>query len=134
LGETVTFIYDLTSPRVSVLSPEQNAYSTSDLGLSFNVNEEFNQTKYSLDGGKNVTISGNTTLTNMPYGQHNIKVYAWDQAGNVGASETVNFNVAVPFSTLTLVIIVIVSAFAIGAGLLVYFEGRKRQRTSSAAK
>ncbi len=125
-SETVTFIYDLTSPCVSILSPEQNTYSTSDVMLSFTVNEESNQTEYSLDGKENVTISGNTTLTNLPTGQHSITVYAMDRAGNVGASEAVNFTVAIPFSKVTIVAIALVAIFGISAGSLLYRRKRKR--------
>jgi hypothetical protein len=46
---------------------------------------------YSLDGKANVTIAGNSTLTNLPDGSHSLVVYANDTAGNMGKSETIFF-------------------------------------------
>ena len=74
-----------------------------------------------------MTINGNTTLTDLPNGYHNITVYATDEAGNTGASETVYFSVEVPepfpISTIAAVSVAIVAVT--GAGLLIYFRRRK---------
>lgn len=48
---------------------------------------------YSLDGEANVTITGNTTLTNVSYGIHSIRVYTNDTSGNMGSSDIVYFTV-----------------------------------------
>jgi hypothetical protein len=56
---------------------------------------------------------------------HNVTVYACDSAGNIGASDTIHFNVEVPFPT-TLVIASIASAAVMGIGLLVYYKKRGR--------
>ncbi len=64
--------------------------------LNFTLNETASCIAYSLDGDENVTIEGNTTLYGISAGLHSLTVYAWDSAGNVGASETVGFTVAVP--------------------------------------
>ena len=79
---------------------------------------------YCLDGQKNVTITGNTTLTGLPNGYHNVIVYAMDKAGNAGASEIVYFSVDVPVPT-TMVVAPIASVLFVGGGLLVYFKKRK---------
>jgi hypothetical protein len=54
-----------------------------------------------------------------------LTVYAKDEAGNVGASETILFTVNVPFPT-TLVIASVSTVAVVGIGLLVYFKKRKR--------
>jgi hypothetical protein len=41
-----------------------------------------------------MTIAGNTTLTGLSAGAHSVTVYAWDIAGNIGASQTIDFTVA----------------------------------------
>jgi predicted phage tail protein len=46
---------------------------------------------YQIDNGRNVTISGNTTLT-LPEGRHNMTVYAADANYNNGASNIVFFS------------------------------------------
>ncbi len=87
------------------------------------MDEPFSQAAYSLDGQANVTVAGNTTLTGVSGGEHTLKAYAWDEWGNVGASESVTFTVtAFPKA---LVVVVLVSAVAVGAGLLLYFKKRK---------
>jgi hypothetical protein len=69
---------------------------TPNISLNFTVNETVTQISYVLDGKENVTVASNTILTNLPYGEHNVTVYATDIAGNVGSSETVIFTVAKP--------------------------------------
>ena len=91
---------------------------------------------YSLDGKDNASISGNTTLTGLANGNHNVTIYATDEAGNTGASETLSFNVNVPepetktepfpFVPVAAAAIV-VAAVIVAAGVLLYFKKRKRQ-------
>jgi hypothetical protein len=77
-----------------------------------------------LDGQEKENIAGNTTLTNLPYGEHNVTVYAIDMAGNIGTSETIYFSVEGPFPT-TMVIALAGSVAVLGAGLAVYFKRRR---------
>jgi hypothetical protein len=122
--ETVNFRIDSVPPEVVLLSLENKTYYTSDVPLNFIVSEPDTQVAYSLDGGENVTTVGNTTLTNLPSGEHSVTVYAEDIAGNVGFSETIRFNIE-PFPT-TLVIASVITVAVAGAGLTVYFKKRKR--------
>ena len=121
---------DRTAPTITVLSPENKTYTASNVSLTFTVNEPVSEMAYSLDGAENVTVAGNVTLAGLPRGVHNVTVYARDQAGNAGASETVGFAVDVPepepFPLLPAAFTASVIAAAIGAGLLVYFKKRKR--------
>jgi len=57
-------------------------------------------------------------------GEHNLTVYATDEAGNMGASETIYFSVAEPFPT-TLVMASVITVSVAGIALLVYFKKRK---------
>jgi hypothetical protein len=124
-SNTVYFTVDTTSPWITILSLENQTYYTSNVPLNFTVNEVNSQISYSLDGLDNVTISGNTTLTELPNGDHNITVYATDQCGNTGASETIYFTIIEPFPTMLAVASVAMIA-VVGVGLLVYFKKRKR--------
>jgi hypothetical protein len=123
----VNFTIDTTPPSVLILSPEASTYDTPDVPLNFTVNESVSQVTYSLDGQKNVTVSGNMTLTELSDGAHNITVYAWDDAGNIGASETVHFSIKQPeaFPTLLIVAIVVIVA-VVCVLLLIYFRRRRR--------
>jgi hypothetical protein len=120
----VRFTIDTTPPEVSILSPENKTYYSPEIQLDCTVSEE-SLILHSLDGQENVTVAGNTTLTNLPYGEHNVTVYATDMAGNTGTSETIYFTVEEPFPT-TMVIALGAPMAILGAGLAVYFKKRKR--------
>ena len=118
-------------PIVSFLSFENKTFVASDVPLNFTVNQEVSKIVYCFDGQGNVTTNGNTTLTGLPNGEHNVTVYATDDTGNTGASETVVFNVDVPeppepFPTALMATASGVSVAITGMGLLVYFKKRKR--------
>jgi hypothetical protein len=127
-SSTIAFTVDITSPNVSVLESKNTRYTKSEVPLSFTVNEAISKISYVLDGQGNVTIDGNATLTGLPNGMHNVTVYAWDAAGNVGSSETVTFTVAKPepFPAAPVAVASAASVGVAGVGLLLYFRKRKR--------
>ncbi len=123
---SVFFIIDTICPNVSILSVQNKTYKTPDITLNFKVDEPVLQTSYSLDGQGNVTIAGNITLNGLSNRVHNVTVYVTDNAGNVGTSETIYFNVEVPVPIPTTIVIApIASVAVVGVGLLVYFKKRK---------
>jgi YVTN family beta-propeller protein/parallel beta-helix repeat protein len=116
-----------TPPQISLLSPTNMKYNESSVPLVFTVDRSVNWVGYSLDGLKNVTVTGNITLTELSSGLHRITVYANDTFGNMGASQTVNFTVVLPqpFPTATVAAASGGSALVVVvAGLLVYFRKR----------
>jgi hypothetical protein len=123
-SEMVYFTVDTALPSISILSPENKTYDTTDTPLTFTVNETTSWMGYSLDGQANVTVTGNTTLTGLSDGSHRLKVHAKDTAGNTGASETIYFSIE-PFP-YTLVVAAIVLIAVIGVGLLLYFVKVKK--------
>lgn len=110
-----------TLPSISILSPENKTYDTTDIPLTFTVTETVSWIGYSLDGQANVTITGNKTITGLPYGSHSLVVYAIDIAGNPGTSETIYFRIKTqqsePFATwvvaAVVAIIVIIAVAAV---------------------
>ena len=117
-------------PSLRILSPENKIYDTGNIQLNFTVNEFVSQIIYSLDGKENVTISGNTTLTGLANGDHNLTIYAKDEAGNVGTSEITYFRIDVPFPTILVIAASGASGAVVGIGLLVYFTHVKRSKRS----
>jgi hypothetical protein len=120
------FTIDTIAPNISLLSPENKVYNVSDLSLNFTVNDPLSQVSYCLDGQTNVSIIGNITLESLPYGEHNVTVYATDNVGNIG-SQTVFFIIlepSKPFPT-TLVVASAIIVAVVGIGLLIYFKKRK---------
>jgi len=129
-SNTQTITIDTIPPNITLLSPQEGKFSTSDVPLDFAVDEPVSQAAYSLDGAGNVTVTGNTTLSGLSVGEHNLNVYAWDAAGNVGSSENLVFTITEQ-ETITPLSIVLVAAAAGAvavavAGLLFYLRKRKR--------
>jgi parallel beta-helix repeat protein len=82
---------DTTPPMINILSPQNTTYTTGSVPLTFTVNEATSWIGYSLDNHANVPITGNTTLTGLTLGPHNVIVYANDIHGNTGSSNKVYF-------------------------------------------
>jgi hypothetical protein len=129
---------DLSSPKITNLSIENQTYNTTNVPINFTVDENISQAAYSLDGQANVTVAGNSTLTGLTLGTHNITVYVWDDSGKVGASQNVNFNVAnissaqiersEPFPVSTVIAVSI--SFMVGVALTFLFFFRKNTNES----
>jgi hypothetical protein len=88
-----TFVKDSDAPKMSVTSPENITYATTEIPLILTVNKSVSWMKYSLDNQANVTISGNTTLTGLSEGLHNLVLYAQDNVGNIGVSNPIYFSI-----------------------------------------
>jgi hypothetical protein len=124
-SETFTFTVDTIPPNITILSPEAKAYGASEVPLVFCANEPISQIAYSLDGQTNLTITGNTTLTDLSVGEHTIIVYAGDTVGNVGASEMISFTVTFPTSLVFVAASVTVTIVCFG--LVAYFLRRRKR-------
>lgn len=86
-----------------------------------------------LNWQNNITITGNATLTGLSEGPHNLTVFANNSAGNMGASEVVNFTIEVPASsqlasrplpTVLVAGISGVSVAIVAIGIFYYFKKR----------
>jgi parallel beta-helix repeat protein len=118
--------YAMISPLISIVSPEDQEYNETAVPLIFTVNKPTVWLGYSLDGQENVTVTGNTTLTGLSAGLHNVNVYARDEFNNTGASEPISFTVAEePFPVAPVAAASVATVAVVGAVLLVYFKKRK---------
>ena len=126
---TINFTIDTTPPNVAVLSLQEEKYNESQVPLVFTVNETTPIITYILDG-EVYSANGNTTMTIMRDGDHTIKVYATDEAGNAGSTETLSFNVQVPISpSLALGVLPPMAIVLIGGlSILIYIEKRKQSK------
>jgi hypothetical protein len=122
---SIDFLVD-TVPVISFLSFENRTFASPYIPIIFTVNQPTSQIKYCLDGLENLTISENATLNGLANGEHNLTIYATDESGNTGVSETIYLNVDVPetFPT-TLLIGSAIPVAVVGLGLLVYFKKRR---------
>ena len=128
------FGYGTVPPIVSLVSPQNENYSSSEVSLNYTVNKPVDLTRYSLDGKENVTINGNTPISGLSNGLHNITIYAQDNFGNIGSSNTISFTIAKPepesFPVLLVVSASIVAVVAgVGVGWLLYRRKRRREAT-----
>jgi hypothetical protein len=115
-----------TIRSLSILSPQNKTYDTSDVPLLFELPESSAKIAYSLDGQETIMVAGNTTLTDIPDGDHNLTFYVMDEGGIKGASETITFTVATFPTTFVSAITVVTTAVVIVTGLLFYFRKRKQ--------
>jgi len=90
---------EFQAPVVKISSPQSKTYDTSDVPLTFTVNDQASMLSYILDGQQEVAITGNTTLTGLTIGAHNLTVSARDSAGFVATSEIIPFTVGTRFPT-----------------------------------
>ncbi|HEX9261198.1 MAG TPA: hypothetical protein VF893_01565 [Candidatus Bathyarchaeia archaeon] len=111
----------------SILLPQNKTYDSSNVPLLFKVHNSVTALSYELDGNERVPVIGNTTLSRLPNGNHNLTIYTVDSNGDTAASETLFFTVDAPevFPVVPLAAAVII-AVAAAAGLLLY--NRKRHK------
>jgi parallel beta-helix repeat protein len=79
---------------ISVSSPQNKTYSTTDIALDLTVSEATSWIKYSLDGQANITITDNITLTDLAEGVHTLDVYAQDTEGQTRTTGTIYFTIS----------------------------------------
>ncbi len=130
VSSQLSFTVDTIPPNVAVL-PMNKTLSADEVPLPYAVDESAARVAYSLDRGENVTVFGNFTLSALSFGEHNVTIYAWDAAGNVGASETVTFTVAEPESFPTFPVAA-VPAVSIAAVITVLIPLTRRRRRKEA--
>jgi hypothetical protein len=123
--------YGTVPPAVAVVSPENRTYNVTSVSLVFTVNKPVVWMGYSLDGQETVTINGNTTLSGLYNGLHNITVYARDEFENTGASETIVFTVTEPFPTTWVVAAIAIALTGGSAFAIYYFKKPKRKGNDS---
>ncbi|MBN1245842.1 hypothetical protein JXA31_09645 [Candidatus Bathyarchaeota archaeon] len=75
-----------------IISPENNGnYTSSSIPFTFELNVQPPSLSYSLDGGEEVPLLGNTTLNGLANGEHTITLYAPDEHGNTSTLQTITF-------------------------------------------
>jgi hypothetical protein len=146
---SVIFMVDTVAPSISVLSPQNETYTTTDVFLNFTASEvawtpgasSIVRPKwmgYSLDEQRTVTIAGNTTLPELSFGSHSLTVYANDTIDNLGASDTVCFTITqeteeMPegqpelFPAFLAIAVSVASLTVVATGVLVYFKKNKHK-------
>ena len=84
---------DEVPPEVHIISPEAAVYSTDSIPLEYVIDEPTAWVGYSLDGGPDIPVSGEATLSGLADGEHTMVIHAEDEEGNLGSSPEVVFNI-----------------------------------------
>jgi hypothetical protein len=133
VSSTINFTVDTTAPYVSILSIQNKIYNSSNIPLIFTVNETSPLITYIIDDKVN-TINGNTTLTGLQNGNHKLTVYATDNTGNAGVSETIDFNLQVPLQPQKALAAVLPPTIVVFVGCLSFLICLKKRNQSIANK
>ena len=130
----VFFSVDTMAPNIVIMIPLNQSYGSTDIQLTFKLNEETKELAYSLDDDAKVPIAGNVSLPALTNGSHRLTLYATDEIGNSGL-KTVYFSIAA-FPTVMLAAIIAIVVIAVAAGYL-FVKRRKvggKQAIASSGK
>ena len=97
---TIYFRVDATAPLVTIYSPTNSTYNTTNIWFNWTTDDTSGVCKYSINGTSNTTISTNNSL-NFSLGHNNITVYCNDSVGNLG-SDTEWFTIDTSAPNITL--------------------------------
>ena len=127
LNKTVTIKFSvLSNPIINLLSNQNLTSTNSSFPLNFRVDHPVQEITYSLDGQKSLPINGNTTLTGLANGPHNVTVSATDDSAYKGISDTLYFYVDTPESPFVpLAVALAIALITVASISLVYFKRRK---------
>ncbi|WGM90588.1 MAG: Ig-like domain-containing protein [Candidatus Bathyarchaeum tardum] len=92
-SDVVYFSVDTVPPVVIIWPPGNETYPSSEVDVYFVFNEELSWIVYSLDRGKNQSITGNFTLSSLSDGPHSVVIYSADKVNNTDRSNIVYFSV-----------------------------------------
>ena len=84
---------DFIPPSIHIVSPFSVAYSTSDVPLTYVLEEQLSYLSYCLDGQENVTLDGDTILTDLSEGLHDIVLFGLNGNGEDERSDRRFFTV-----------------------------------------
>jgi N-acetylneuraminic acid mutarotase len=115
-SNTVFFSIDTLPPIINILLPQNQSYDSTDIQLTFSVNENVTYLSYSLDGQEKQAIAGNVTLAALANGSHTLTLYVTDEVGNSG-QKSVSFNIA-PFPMVLLVAVIAIVTIVLAGGYL----------------
>jgi hypothetical protein len=82
----------VTSPYITILSPETKTYNTSEIPLNFQT-QGVSLLRYRIDGEQPISISGNTSLRGIPDGEHSLVLTGESILGGPLSTKTLHFEV-----------------------------------------
>jgi thiol-disulfide isomerase/thioredoxin len=140
--ERSTLISEIDSFFITILSPKSKEYTSPFVSLNFTLSKAASWICYSLDGEKNVTINGNTNMTNLADGTHNVAVYFKEDSSNTIYSNKVSFSIDTgqtgpPYTLIAIIggaVIIFLIVGIVAAGQLLGWSKSPKKRRSHKSK
>ncbi|HEV8289766.1 MAG TPA: hypothetical protein VGQ00_02315 [Candidatus Norongarragalinales archaeon] len=93
LETTVFFVRDIVPPNITITSPQNVSFNTTNVTVTANTSENVTVCLTSVDGGSNQTMSGGNNswtlnLSGIEDGPHNVRLYCNDSSNNIGTNVT----------------------------------------------
>jgi len=92
---SVTFTVDTIPPEITIISPENKTYNTSEILLNISVDDNSGEIWYSLDDGENNDTYNSADNITLNEGLNTLIVWANDSVGNVN-NTSVTFTIKLP--------------------------------------
>jgi thiol-disulfide isomerase/thioredoxin len=142
LTPAAELISEIDAFYITILSPQDREYTASVVPLNFTISQPAAWIGYSLDGHDNVTISGNTSLTDLAEGTHEVVVYFREEGGTTVHANTVQFSIDTatqqtgpPYKLIAIIvgasIVALLVGLVIAGHLLGWSEHPKKRRKRS---
>lgn len=114
---------------ISLLTPLNQTYTTTNIQLNYAVNEPISWVGYSLDSQLPVQLNQNTTLTELTTGTHSLSLLVTFSNGTRVSSESVYFTIQpIIFSEIFLVITIALVAIILSAFAAIVLQKRNRKK------
>jgi nitrous oxidase accessory protein NosD len=112
-------------PNITLTNPQSTEYAIDYLPILVTTDDHAVGYYYSIDNQHPLTFTGNTTITGLNEGQHNITAYAMDNFGNLVSSQTINFTIqeSPPFALDVITAITVLVIFAV---IVLYIKKRRK--------
>lgn len=113
--------FSVINTDISIQEPQNKTYHTQNIPLNATINKPGSTLSYSLDNKATIPLTENTTLTNLPYGTHQITIYT----DNNVTCQTIHFNIQAPPTKIpptTLALVIIAISVILGIMLLILYK------------
>jgi hypothetical protein len=92
LTHSVTFLVNTTFVYPTLLlSPSNSTYYSKEIPLTYTIDNSKYAVYYQLDNSRQISLTGNTTLSGLSEGQHTIKTGAYNLSIGMYSVQTANF-------------------------------------------
>jgi hypothetical protein len=122
--------FSVINTNISIQEPQNKTYNTNQIALNVTIDKPVSILTYSIDNKSNKTITGNTTLPQLPDGSHQITIYADETL----ASQTIHFTIKTSTQTILLLSITAVAVAIIATGIAITLYKKSHHKPNQQAR